>query len=120
MPFAALLFFGGIGMVIGLEGEARLAVFTAYVTVSVFFEILLFTRAKRLAGGLTKDLRARYRPYLATILVFLVAFAAWIVDEKRILCQPQNHFLSGHAVWHVLNSICFLTLSRFYRYAEKR
>lgn len=120
MPFAGLLFFGGVGMLLGMEGEARLNVFTAYVTVSVFFEILLFVRAKRLAGGLTEELKARYKPYLATILIFLVAFGAWILDEKRILCQPRNHFISGHAVWHVLNSMCFLTLSRFYRYAKTR
>ena len=46
---------------------------------------------------------------------FLLAFGIWILDVKEIVCDAKNHFLQGHAVWHVLNAFCFYFLYRFYR-----
>lgn len=116
VPFASLLFFGGVGMLFGLAGTARLGVFGGFVTTAVFFEMLIFVRAQRIAGGIiTAELKQRYRPFLVTLGLFLISYAAWTLDFRRIYCHPDQHFLSGHAVWHLLNSACFLTLSRFYR-----
>ena len=33
---------------------------------------------------------------------FSVAFTFWLLDVKKILCWPDNHFLTGHAIWHLL------------------
>jgi hypothetical protein len=27
------------------------------------------------------------------------------LDLNRIMCNPQNHFLQGHAIWHILGAI---------------
>jgi hypothetical protein len=56
-----------------------------------------------------------YRFFVWTFGTFAAAFAIWILDVREIVCDPRNHFLQGHAVWHVLNSFCFYFLYRFYR-----
>src|SRR5690606_27738541 len=115
IPFSALLLFGGVGLLLGLEGPDRLAVFGAFISLAVFFCVILFVRGSRIEGGVSAALRRRYRPYFASLALFIVAYAAWIVDYTRVLCDPDLHWISGHAVWHVLNSACFLTLASFYR-----
>jgi hypothetical protein len=115
IPFAGLLFLGGLGLLFGTEGIDRLSVFGAFAVIAVFLEAVLFVRARRQAGGrIDAALRATYRPYLFTLALFLAAWACWIADYRRLICDPDQHFLSGHALWHLLNSGCFLTLSRFY------
>ena len=56
-----------------------------------------------------------YRPLVYLLLCFSCAWAAWWFDLLKINCDPDNHVLQGHAVWHALNAFCFLFLYRFYR-----
>jgi hypothetical protein len=58
--------------------------------------------------------RAPYRYFLAGIGLFLVSFAIWTLDVTRVACRPDNHVLTGHAVWHVLNAFSIERLYRFY------
>lgn len=58
--------------------------------------------------------KAPYRLLFAGIGVFLVSFAIWVLDISRLVCRPDNHFVTGHAVWHVLNAISIERLYRFY------
>ena len=46
--------------------------------------------------------------------LFLVSFAIWTGDISRVLCVPTNHLVTGHAIWHVLNTACIERLYRFY------
>jgi hypothetical protein len=45
----------------------------------------------------------------------LLAATASTLDLKRISCDPSNHWLQGHAVWHVLGS-----LSLFFSFLHHR
>jgi hypothetical protein len=116
LPFAALVLFGGIGLVLGTTGHARINVFGAYVVVAVGCEALLFTRRRRglLASGRPGEAWAGYRPFIDSFVLFAVAYAAWIADYTKLVCNPDQHFLTGHGVWHLVNSACFLTLAKFY------
>ena len=49
--------------------------------------------------------------------VFVAGFAFWIADKTRFVCDPDNHLINGHAVWHVATSIC---LALFYEYEAAR
>lgn len=40
-----------------------------------------------------------------SILVLISAFCFWLLDFKKILCHPGNHFLTGHAMWHLLAAV---------------
>lgn len=42
-----------------------------------------------------------------------VAFAIWVLDRERIVCDPSSP-LQGHAVWHVLGALAAACLYRSY------
>lgn len=43
-----------------------------------------------------------YKYFIAAFFVWLAAQTIWALDLFRIVCNPQNHILQGHAVWHIL------------------
>lgn len=45
--------------------------------------------------------------------LFATAFVIWIVDNKKIICDPHS-ILQGHAVWHLLGAIAMLMLYAYY------
>ena len=62
--------------------------------------------------------RARARSYfwlLMTWAFFLPAMFFWTLDVEGIWCDPERHWISGHAIWHVLNAIGFYAAFRYYR-----
>lgn len=59
--------------------------------------------------------RVNYREFWRTVYTFLAAYSIWLLDYTGTACSPDNHFLQGHAAWHLLNSLCFVFMYRFYR-----
>ena len=39
------------------------------------------------------------------LAAFGTAFFVWNLDKLNIVCRPDNHFITGHAVWHVLTAV---------------
>lgn len=77
--------------------------------------------ALQLAAGLALQVRLglatrepRYRLFAVALGTFALSFGIWALDISRVLCDPDRHWLSGHAVWHGLNAICVERLGRFY------
>lgn len=58
--------------------------------------------------------RTRYREYLSSWIAVIIATLFWWLDIGRILCNPNNHILSGHAAWHLLSAAGFYFLFKFY------
>lgn len=48
-------------------------------------------------------------------LFFAVAYGFWWLDYAHIVCDPNQHWISGHALWHTINAFCFYYAYRFYR-----
>lgn len=48
-----------------------------------------------------------------TVVVLLVALAIWVLDIRGPLCDPDNHLVTGHAVWHVLTALGILLYDRY-------
>lgn len=48
-----------------------------------------------------------------TIVVLLVALGIWLLDFHGPLCAPDNHLVTGHAVWHVLTAVGILLYDRY-------
>lgn len=42
-----------------------------------------------------------------TLGTFAVAWAFWWLDYTHAMCDPDNHVLTGHGVWHLLNGLVF-------------
>jgi len=94
-----------------LDGTDRLYVFGSLITVALWFEALIWVRARRLKQIDLID----YRYLIASLALFVLSYVFWILDFSQIWCSPDNHYWSGHALWHIVNASCFWTLYRFYR-----
>ena len=57
---------------------------------------------------------ADYRPYLAALALLSAAGVCSALDVTRVWCDPTNHWLQGHAVWHVLSALSLFALYHFY------
>ena len=55
-----------------------------------------------------------YKNYFFTIIFLLIAGAMLFIDLNRIICDPTNHYVQGHALWHVFNSFALWFLYKFY------
>lgn len=59
--------------------------------------------------------RSPHFPVFAQALGLVsLAFAVWLTDTTKLLCAPDNHLVTGHAVWHVLNAFAVTRLFFFY------
>jgi hypothetical protein len=92
---------------LGVTGQGNFF-FMTQVLAAVTFEVLL-VRQKR-------D-KLVPRRLFQSLVAFVIAGTMWLLDVKKILCWPDVHFFSGHAVWHLF---CALALWFIYRaYSER-
>ncbi len=61
----------------------------------------------------------KYKPLAQLVGCFAVAYSFWWLDTLGILCNPNNHILTGHSVWHLTNAFCFYFAYRFYEGLRK-
>jgi hypothetical protein len=80
-------------------------IFGLQVLIGFGLEFFLFKKSKHPVS---------YFFYKLTIASLFIALFAWFLDYKRIICNPANHLIQGHAVWHIFSSLCFLFLYKFY------
>lgn len=66
---------------------------------------------RRTAALFGKDV---YRDYGSAVILLCAAAVCSSLDLTRKWCDPGNHWLQGHAVWHVLNAISMIFVFRFY------
>jgi hypothetical protein len=71
------------------------------------FEVAVFLR---LRGSRPAD----YRWFFAALGTVTVAMGFSALDVTRTWCEPGNHVLQGHAVWHLLCAVSLLFAYRFY------
>ena len=71
--------------------------------------------------------RSRGRPDAPAYGVFWLALAllaaaatASLLDVTRVWCDPRDHWLQGHAIWHVLTAACLYALFVFYGGVQER
>lgn len=56
-----------------------------------------------------------YSDLWAGLALMTVAEVFWLMDYRRVLCDPSNHFFQGHAVWHLISALSFVSVFHFYR-----
>jgi hypothetical protein len=68
---------------------------------TLVFKVLVFLAIALDAWQLTRA-RApgRFNYLLLSLGAGLAAFGIWGLDKFGIWCNPDNHFINGHAVWH--------------------
>ncbi|EMI44455.1 ceramidase domain-containing protein [Rhodopirellula sp. SWK7] len=50
----------------------------------------------------------------AMVTTFLIAWGFWWLDFLHIVCNPNNHILTLHGMWHLLNGLVFWLAYRHY------
>jgi len=99
--FAAIvLASSGLMIALGNDGIVMFAIETSAVAL---LETAL--RARNPAGA--------GRWLLAAVGVLVVALGIWQLDITRVLCDPDNHWITGHAVWHTLTAGSILLFFEF-------
>ncbi len=83
-------------------------IFAAQLSVGLGWQIALWRRAEG-------EVRNDYAIFFRALGVFLVSFSIWLTDITGLVCDPHNHLVTGHAIWHVLNAVCVWRLAVFYR-----
>jgi len=84
------------------------------ILATVVTEVMLAVRGARArrAGGVAAG--TRYRWFFASVLTLVGAAACSMADASRAWCDPGDHVLQGHAVWHVLSAVSLLFAWAFY------
>jgi hypothetical protein len=54
-----------------------------------------------------------------TVITLGVAELLSILDLKRVLCNPTNHYFQGHGAWHVLAALALWFSFKHYRQFEE-
>jgi len=80
--------------------------FAAQLVAGIAWEVRLYRRARD---------PAPYRHLFRALAIFAVSFAIWAGDFTGVLCRPDNHVLTGHAVWHLLNAVAVYFVFLFQR-----
>jgi len=105
--FAYALYIGMIlfALVLNLTYPASgIALFATYICIALSLEIEVHVR-----NGFTN-----YRYLAGAITCFGLSFAFWIADIKGWWCNPSNHMINGHAIWHILNAFTIVLFAYFY------
>lgn len=91
---ANLFFFGLLGL--SLYGLMVFNIGSKFFGLQILITTLLEWRMARSAAAL------KAKKVALAVLLFMAAFLFWILDVKKILCDPGNHILTGHGMWHLL------------------
>ena len=84
--------------------------FSLHLGVILFLELILYFKIKTKYQTESID----YKWFKWSVVLFICAYLAWWLDTAHVWCNPQNHFLQGHAIWHIVNAFCFYTMTKFY------
>lgn len=81
-----------------------------YILFSLQVFLVLFAEFK-LHRKKTAKLNPKY--LLGSAAALSIAFSFWVADVSHGICDPNNHVISGHGIWHLLtaSSIYLLFLS---------
>jgi hypothetical protein len=64
---------------------------------------------------LRRDGTTSAHPWLAAALLLLGGATFFsLLDVTRTWCDPDDHWLQGHAIWHLLSAASLLALFGFY------
>lgn len=56
----------------------------------------------------------RYTPFITALGLIVVAAGFSAADVTRLWCDPTNHFVQGHVIWHLLSAVSLGFAARFY------
>lgn len=88
-----------------LRKTSGFLIFAALALVSILLETLMWVVGPPISRV----------DYLMAMVVLSVSLVFWIVDYRGKLFDADNHFVQGHALWHVISSLCFVFMYNHYQ-----
>jgi hypothetical protein len=88
-----------------IQGKVGEYIFGVHVAMVTGLEFLLYRRGHR----------PTYAGMLKALGTFMLAFLIWNGDVHGWWCDPTNHYLQGHAIWHLLCALAIWFLYGFYK-----
>lgn len=77
--------------------------------------LIVFAEEAFLARGVIAEMgRSPYRNYMLGVVFVCAAAVCSALDYSRRWCDPTNHWIQGHAVWHLLSAVSVIFVFRFY------
>lgn len=61
-----------------------------------------------LFAGFREQTLKKYNYFTLTLVLLIVAQGFAIIDIQRIYCEPENSWLHGHVLWHLLSAMAML------------
>lgn len=55
-----------------------------------------------------------FKNFVIAVVLLNVAFLIWNLDKSKIICDPDLHWISGHAVWHLITAVGAFFVYKFY------
>lgn len=102
VAFFAVVVVASSLLMIALRNDG-IVVFGAETFVAIVLEYRLRT-----------DTPAGVQPWLlGAVGALAIGLGIWTLDLRGPLCNPDNHLVTGHAVWHVLTALSVLFFFRF-------
>lgn len=105
-----LIFVFGSSLMTGLHAikpNLGTPFFALIAMITFYLETVVWRKERAIRGKL-------YFGIFAALI--LSALGIWCLDVTRAVCEPDNHFLQGHAIWHSLSGGAFFFL---YLYLSK-
>ncbi|MBT3586731.1 MAG: hypothetical protein HN509_17605 [Halobacteriovoraceae bacterium] len=66
-----------------------------------------------------KTTAINYQNYIISLFLIVIAATFSVLDISRTWCDPKNHWLQGHALWHLFSCLSLYFSFLFYRQFEK-
>lgn len=107
IPLFIVMVAACVGPLFLISKKMGSAIFFLQIILGVIFIIEYhFSKADKPKG-------ISYKPLVLCLSTMLFAWGIWWLDLLKIVCDPSNHILTGHAVWHILGALATIPLWRF-------
>lgn len=103
LPLFYVLSFLGMG-ILYLNHHSGIPYFTAEILIFIITEYKL---------SQSHAAASNYKELKIAVGFLILSQLSWQLDYRGIVCNENNHWLQGHALWHVLNSIAFVWFYKF-------
>lgn len=101
--------------VLGMTALVPLGFFAGFPIQALIFVLIVAIVAQEWALRRRGAGARSYRWYLVALALISAGASFSALDVTRVFCDPANHWLQGHAIWHVLSAASLLALFLFYR-----
>jgi hypothetical protein len=100
--------------VVGMSALVPLGFYAGFPIQALVFVLIVVILGQEFAVRRRAVVDVNYRWYVGAMLLISAAAVFSALDVSRVFCDPDNHWVQGHAIWHLLSGAALFALFRFY------